>query len=153
MVAVVSLVGDDGMRRWKVLVALAGLAVLIAAGVVGLWSYQWPNAVTRETYDRIEIGMSLPALETLLGPHRDESQILMEDISNTGVWVIEGDLKTPEYVDDPGWPGEFHFWLWRGQQGVIMVRHDAQARAIGKVWVPRLGVIERLKRQWRRGFP
>jgi hypothetical protein len=44
------------MPRWKLLVALAGLAVVIAAGAVVLW----PRAdrVTRENYDRIHEGMT-----------------------------------------------------------------------------------------------
>ena len=44
------------MRRRKPLVVVAGLAVVVAAGVVVLW----PRAdrVTRENFRRIETGMS-----------------------------------------------------------------------------------------------
>jgi hypothetical protein len=36
------------MRRRKLLVALAGLAVVVAAGVVVLWQQNQPDRVTRE---------------------------------------------------------------------------------------------------------
>jgi hypothetical protein len=139
------------MRRWKLLVAVVGMAVL-AAGAFVLWSYPWPNGVTRENWDQIELGMNLEELEALLGPHLEESQLRLNDISYTGEWAQQGDLKIPEYVDDPGYPGEFHIWVWRGPAGLIMVRHDALPRAIGKIWVPRLGTFERLRRQWRSRF-
>jgi hypothetical protein len=51
----VPVIGGD-VRRRTLLVVLAGLAVVVAAGVVVLW----PRAdrVTRENFRRIETGMS-----------------------------------------------------------------------------------------------
>jgi hypothetical protein len=64
------------------------------------------------------------------------------------VRAFEGELKSPEYVDDPK-----GLWFWRGPQGVIIVHRDAQALAIGKVWHQQIGIVERLRRRWRRWFP
>src|SRR5271163_4791644 len=100
------------MPRRSLLRILAGAAVLVAVVSFGLWSYPWPNGVTRENWDRIELGMSLGQLEDLLGPHLDQSELRSDDISYTGKWVNQGGQKLPEYADDPGYPGEFHFWLW-----------------------------------------
>jgi hypothetical protein len=61
------------MRRRKPLVALAGLAVVVAAGVVVLWPRTAPERITRENYDRIRNGMSRAEVEAILGPPRDYS--------------------------------------------------------------------------------
>jgi hypothetical protein len=46
-------IGAD-VRRRKLLVALAGLAVVVAAVVVVLWPR--PDRITQENYDRIRVG-------------------------------------------------------------------------------------------------
>jgi hypothetical protein len=51
------------VQRWKLLVALAGLAVVVAGAVV-----LWPSRLTRENYDRIQNGMSRAEVYALLGP-------------------------------------------------------------------------------------
>jgi hypothetical protein len=53
------------MGRWKLLVVLAGVGVVLAAGTVVFW----PRAdrVTRANYDRIQIGMSWADVERILG--------------------------------------------------------------------------------------
>jgi hypothetical protein len=57
------------MRRRKLLVALAGLALVVAAGVVVLWPR--PERVTRENWARIQIGMGRAEVEAVLGPDGD----------------------------------------------------------------------------------
>jgi hypothetical protein len=57
------------MRRRTLLVALAGLAVMVAAGVGALWPR--PSRVTGENFDRIEKGMSRAEIEAVLGPPGD----------------------------------------------------------------------------------
>jgi hypothetical protein len=59
------------MRRRTLLVALVGLAVVGAAGVVVLWLWPRPERVTRENYDRIQIGMGRREVEAILGPPGD----------------------------------------------------------------------------------
>ena len=56
------------MRRRKLLVVLAGLAV-VAAGVVVLWPR--PDRITRENCDRIRPGMTRAEVEAILGPPDD----------------------------------------------------------------------------------
>ena len=56
------------MRRRK-LIALAGLAVLVAAGAFVLWPR--PDRITRANYDRIRMGMSRAEVEAILGPPGD----------------------------------------------------------------------------------
>ena len=55
------------MRRRTLLVALAGLAVVVAAGVVVLWPRPAPEQITRENYDRIRVGWVGYALLTHKG--------------------------------------------------------------------------------------
>jgi hypothetical protein len=56
------------MRRRKLLLLLAGLAVL-AVGVVVLWPRT--DRITRENYDRIQPGMTRAEVEAILGPPGD----------------------------------------------------------------------------------
>src|SRR5262245_23034627 len=58
------------MRRQTLLVVLAGLAVVVAAGAVVLW----PRAdrITLENYDRIRDGMTRAEVEAILGPPGDQ---------------------------------------------------------------------------------
>jgi hypothetical protein len=54
------------MRRRKLLAALAGLAVVVAVGAVGLWPQS--DRVTREIFDRLRVGMPRAEVEAILGP-------------------------------------------------------------------------------------
>jgi outer membrane protein assembly factor BamE (lipoprotein component of BamABCDE complex) len=54
------------MRMRKLLVALAGLAVVVAAGVVALWPQ--PLRATWENYDSIREGMTRAEVVAILGP-------------------------------------------------------------------------------------
>jgi hypothetical protein len=55
------------MRRRKLLVALAGLAGVIVAGVVVLWPWA-PSRITPENIGRIWESMSRAEVEAILGP-------------------------------------------------------------------------------------
>ena len=59
------------MRRRKLLVALAGLAVVVAAGAVVLWPPE--DRLTEQNFDQISVGMSRAEVEAILGPPRDNS--------------------------------------------------------------------------------
>jgi hypothetical protein len=60
------------MRRRKLLVALAVLAAVIAAGVVAVWLQPSPpSRVTRENFDLINAGMSQEEVYAILGPPGD----------------------------------------------------------------------------------
>jgi hypothetical protein len=58
------------MRRRTLLVVLAGLAVVVAAGVVVL-SPQRPSRITPDNFDRIRDGMGHVEVEAILGPPGD----------------------------------------------------------------------------------
>jgi hypothetical protein len=57
------------MRRRTLLVALAGLAVVVAAGAVVLWP--GPDRITLENLHEIRMGLSLAEVEAILGPAGD----------------------------------------------------------------------------------
>src|SRR5262245_57459436 len=61
------------MRRRTLLVVLAGLAVVVAIGVVVLWARAAPERITRENYERIRVGMSRAEVYAVLGPPGDYS--------------------------------------------------------------------------------
>jgi outer membrane protein assembly factor BamE (lipoprotein component of BamABCDE complex) len=54
------------MRRWKLLLVLAGLSVL-AVGAFALWPKPITPGLTQENFDRVEVGMTLPEVKALLG--------------------------------------------------------------------------------------
>jgi hypothetical protein len=58
------------MRRRTLLVALAGLPVVVAAGAVVLWP-RTPSRITLENCNRIREGMSRAEVEAILGPPGD----------------------------------------------------------------------------------
>jgi hypothetical protein len=127
------------MRRRTLLVALAGLAVVGAAGVVVLWPRP-SSRITRENYERIRAGMSRAEIESILGPPGDYSGV---HVAYTLHW--RGDRMPDE---------------WVGDDGVIAVCYsqsvacDVQFVPVEKVDFGLLGnYFWRAKRQWRRWFP
>jgi hypothetical protein len=59
------------MRRRKLLVALLGLAVIVAAGAFALWPPTTTPGLTQDNFDRIQRGMSRSTVEAILGPPED----------------------------------------------------------------------------------
>jgi hypothetical protein len=137
------------MRRRKLLVALAGLAVVVAVGVVGLWPQPQSDRVTREYYNRIHAGMALGEVVATLGPPGDYTTGPTEF---RGVQAIE---------DTSRWTSPDK--KWEGDQGVIFVALDrGAAQRIRRAWFrgwtkieqsPLDNLLWRAKRQWRRWFP
>ena len=58
-------------RRRKLLVALAGLAVVVAVGAVILWSQLEPDRITQASFERIRVGMTRADVAAILGPAGD----------------------------------------------------------------------------------
>jgi hypothetical protein len=130
------------MRRRKLLVALAGLAVVVAAGVIALWPTR-PNRVTRENYDRIQIGMTRAEVEAILGP--------------------PGDYTTrPQTLWWPPWSVGLSD-RWRGDEFAIGLIFDHKRRVRVKYCADHIvlhldqtafdNLLWRAKRQWHRWFP
>jgi hypothetical protein len=138
------------MRRPTLLVALAGLAVVVAVGVVVLWPRQ--NRITQENFDRIREGMSLAEVEAILGPPGDY---------RTGPTAYEEVGPTEEY--DPTrmewWTDTLLIDIDFDETGPLE-RGGTQRAA--KAWVdpctrvpqgPLDNLLWRAKRQWHRWFP
>jgi hypothetical protein len=151
------------MRRRKLLVALAGLAV-VAAGAVVMWPRS-SSRITREDSDRIKEGMSRAEVETILGPPGDYRTGIGEtDYGRTeNTWIAD---RGPDFALSTNWvPGQskgkpylradwmddsFRITIVIGQSGSVVVkegwpRRKTQGQLDDLLW--------RFKRQWHRWFP
>jgi hypothetical protein len=132
--------------------ALAGLAVVFAAGAVMLWPPQ--NRVTRENYDNIREGMSRAQVESILGPPGDystgPSNLIGPDLDSGGSadWSKAGEDFGKTNL------------LWASDEGVIQVQFGPRG-AIHKGFALTLkqdhGGLDKLlwraRRTWWRWFP
>jgi hypothetical protein len=150
------------MRRRKLLVVLAGLAVVIAAGVVVVW----PKAsrVPTENCDRIERGMNRQEVEAILGPPGDYRSGPTQHSLMHATWTEEGQSMPISFlyldgIDPPTIHGEApHAWL--GDHGDADVYFDSAGLVTGRTfWSAQpkpLGAFDKLvwraKRQWHRWF-
>jgi hypothetical protein len=137
-------------RTGTLLVVLAGLAVLLcAAGVFVLWPRT--DRVTRRNFDHMREGMSRAEVQAILGsPNMTRSGMgeLEEDEFPYGDGVSQdwGGRLWSEAQGDSEWQ------YWQGNEGVITVRF-INGQAVGGEWGPRVGIVERIKRLWRKRFP
>jgi hypothetical protein len=140
------------MRRRTLLVALAGLAVLLSVGAVLVWPPA--DRITEANFLRIKEGMTRAEVEAILGPVGDYS---------TGPLVFDGhrqSLYVPISHNVFGDELQEEF-LWRGDCLEIIVHFNSS----GRVWRthPRVvarvkqtafeNLVWRAKRQWHRWFP
>jgi len=138
------------MQRRTLLVVLAGMAVVAAAGAVGLWSRA--DRITRVNFARLNTGMSRAEVEAVLGPPGDYTTSPPGDM---GEEVVQ-DAETGEH-DAPGVDG----LLWIADAGIIEVTFDGAGQACRTVFAPLTppkqnfldNLLWRARRQWRRWFP
>jgi hypothetical protein len=140
----------QGRRLRKLLVVLAGLAVVATVGAVVLW----PRAerVTPENVERLRVGMTQNEVEAIIGlpgDHSTQETVVMP--MNTESWCdVIGETNPNErkarWIGDKTWvdvafdkTGHVTF-LQLGKRGVV--DHGALGNLL---W--------RVKRQWRRLFP
>jgi hypothetical protein len=156
------------MRRRTVLVALAVLAVVGAAGVVVVWPQQ-PSRITRDNFDRIRDGMGHVQVEAILGPPGDYRTGTGEDLASGSEgwsWYPEG-----ESVRDGDWlvvepDGSMMDslgprYVWISDTAQVQLRFDEDGPLIDRSFNPgrRLyqspldNLLWRAKRQWHRWFP
>jgi hypothetical protein len=141
------------MRRRKLLVALAGLAMVVAAGTFILW----PRAVvleprplraTRQNYDRIRIGITRAEVEASLGPPGDYTTGPTHPTGRDH--GVEGSSLVCASVTQ-----------WLTDNGSIVVEFDARGRVRGWSWGgtqrveqgPLDTLLWNANRQWHRWFP
>jgi hypothetical protein len=125
----------SAMRRRKLLVVLAGLAVVVAAGVAVLWPR--PARVTPENYLRIEAGMTLAEVAAILGapPGDFEVQQTLPYDYNQMLAMRQGGFHKVEFEDF--WPNPHEFTSettyqhWFGSENAISVGFR-EGRAVSK---------------------
>jgi hypothetical protein len=146
------------MRRRKLLVVLAGLAVVVVVGVVILWPRS-SSPITQENFDRIRDGMSRAEVEAILGPPCDYS---------TGplVWVNRPNPSpsgvgfNPITVIGSG-DNRVELVEWRSDRQLITINFGPSGRveSLGMHDVARVNqtafenLLWRAMRQWHRWFP
>jgi hypothetical protein len=141
------------MRRWKLLVTLVGLAVIVAAGVVVLWPR--PSRITRENFGRLKPGMTRADVEAILGPAGDyqtgETEIdrSIRPIINYSPRVLESSAE------------DTLFWEWRSDTTVLLLGFDTEGRLAGGRQIPTKRITDnpfvnlwwQAKCQWWKWFP
>jgi hypothetical protein len=113
------------MRRRTLLVVLAGLAAVVAAGVVVLWP-QSAARITREDFGLIKPGMAKVEVEAILGPAGDH---------RTGDTRPDAsDNTSPRIL---GTPAEgISFWEWRSDTTFLLLGFDTEGRLTGGHHIP-----------------
>ena len=150
------------MWRRTLLVALAALAVVVAAGVVVLWPR--PSLrITLENCKRIREGMSRAEVEAILGPPGD----YRTGPGETGHGSTENmfwTLDSPDVAPGMHWsnvsqsdPGLWAIWL--SDSATVIIGIDDSGTVVFKRERPRRttqspldNFLWRVKRQWHRWF-
>jgi hypothetical protein len=157
------------MQRRRLLVALAGLSVVVAAVAVVLWPSR-PNRITKENCDRIKEGMSRAEAESILGPPGDYSSgpLLRSDFVSLGDTAYSGvvsltpsDLANLAPSKETSGSELLEPVEWKSDNGIACVyfrptgqvreKHFSKASRISQTPVDAL--VWRLNRQWHRWFP
>jgi hypothetical protein len=139
-------------RRLRRVLALAGLAVLLAAGAFVLWPR--PPKATLAAFDRVQRSMTEAEVYALLGPPGDHRTGPTEDPFSGA--PLASFFKPPR--DQPEEPSSERLWqtdeadfrVWVGPNGV-----STKSRTFtSKVYPGTLpNFLWRLERQWHRWFP
>jgi hypothetical protein len=136
------------MRKRTLLVAMAGLAVVVTVGAVVLW----PRAdrVTRANYERIQIGMTRADVEAILGPPGDYTTGPLTDPN--GIELLLSLLPPASGVESPWWAADYGtVGVWFDEGGrVVMKNYEPYSKAPQGVGA---NLLWRAKRQWHRWFP
>jgi hypothetical protein len=129
------------VRRWKLLVAVAAVAMLIAVFVI----WPRPDRVTRGNFDRIKNGMSRAEVEAILGPPGDYRNGPSREFRQAVFTPLYPDQDL-EWVGDDGWG---HI-ICDSSGHVLETRFYSTLRAKQTAFE---NLLWRLKRQWHRWFP
>jgi hypothetical protein len=134
------------MRRRTLLVVLAVLAVVVAAGAVVLWPQ--PDRITAENYGRLYKGMSRLTAYSILGASGDHTT---GPTSCDPSYLVIIAMRSPE--------DGAQFWI--GDTGQIALFYDRENCVEAMEFTPcvpkQIGPLDRLlwraQRQWHRWFP
>jgi hypothetical protein len=160
------------MRRRKLFGALAGLAILVAAGALVLWPR--PDRITQENFDRIRAGMSRAEVEAVLGGPPGDYRSAWTDWPDAG----EGDdfniccvdwsarsvsvrgYEPEDLADETDSSGAPVTGLWFGNDGCVKVYFSPDVVGdkhflctVRREPGPLDNLLWRAKRLWRRWFP
>jgi hypothetical protein len=155
------------MRRWKLLVVLAGLAI-VAAGVIVLRP-EPPSRITLESCRRIREGMTRAEVEAILGPPGDYRTAVGETEYPTSRDSGRAWRRDPEFSDlNLNWEEQidwmehelFQQAVWVGDEFLVRCRLDDSGHLKERCAFARRtkqtafdSFLWRLKRKWRRWFP
>src|SRR6516165_6941322 len=108
------------MRRRKLLVVLAVLAVVVAAGVVvALWPSR--ERITQENFDRIREGMSRAEVEGILGSPGDYTTGPLNDPD--GIEIPLSLLPPPSGVESAWWAADYGtVGVWFDEGGRVLMK-------------------------------
>ena len=137
-------------KRWRWLLALAGLVVLVAGA-----SVLWPRAdrITQENFDRINDGMSQAEVEAILGPPGDFRTLPPAPVDATHQLPIDTTDPTDESIHEVRWFGD-KGWIVVGFTNNDQVTSVASFDAASEIPNGHLdNLLWQAKRQWRRWFP
>jgi hypothetical protein len=132
-------------------VALAGLAVVVAAGVVVLWPRE--DRITVENFERIRDGMSRAEVEAILGPSGDHTAGDTEPDLEHQKWQS---LTPPE-----SYGSQEALERWIDDRACIGIGFDSAGNVGSAFCLPMRNIdhgpignlLWRAKRQWHRWFP
>jgi hypothetical protein len=142
------------MRRRKLLVALAGLAAVVAVGVVALRSQSEPDRITQANSERIRVGMTRAEVAAILGPRGDFR-------TKESIFLEPPTVDRVIHYPPPG-PPIVVYDQWIGDSHVASIAFSPVSGLVEAKWFMVNVPIEqsdfdivlwRLKRQWHRWFP
>jgi hypothetical protein len=146
------------VKRWKLLVVLIGLVILVAVGTLAGWPLE--GAITREKYARIRHGMARAEVVALLGPPGDYSTGPLMMDGNFGVGENVPPIPIVSLTDVNSFSGSLYM-EWLDDTGNISITLEPDGQVWGKGFTPLTRAKQtrfanlawRIRRQWHRWFP
>jgi hypothetical protein len=120
------------MRRRKLLLAVAGLALFVGGVLSPMPNVPIPLGVTRENFERIKVGMSLTDIERLLGKQPDG----FDDPSKYSLDPRPGAKLAYWEADDEHGGDELNgaggSETWESDEARVCASFDASGHAVGE---------------------